>query len=213
MRVLFRTCRVQPIADASGINAYESTGSQRYLYCVWHDQIIMTVFAGRPLNMAGLVSRHHDGSYVADTIEMCGIKPVRGSTRHGGSQAMRQLIDTARDYHIAITPDGPRGPRRELKDGIVFLASHSGRAIVPSAYQCRRCWKIRGNWTDMIIPKPFTKIVVRGGAPLQVPPDLSREQLAAYRDKLQAEMDRLDREAEQLARGGTQEPPELRAAA
>lgn len=201
MRLLFRTCRVKQFADSPDINAYGSTGTKRFLYCVWHDQIVMTVFTGRPRNMAGLVSRHQDGSYVADTIEMCGIKAIRGSTSRGGAQALRQLMDTARDYHVAITPDGPRGPRRKLKDGIIFLASNTGRPIVLSAYSCRRAWRVQGNWTDMMIPKPFTTIYVRGSKPVDVPPNLSRAGLDTYRALLEDEMNRLDCEAAALARG------------
>ena len=213
MRLLFRTCRVNQFPDSPEINAYVSTGSKRFLYCVWHDQIAMTVFTGRPKNMAGLVSRHQDGGYVADTIEMCGIKAIRGSTSRGGAQALRQLMDTARDYHVAITPDGPRGPRRKLKDGIIFLASNTGRPIVLSAYNCRRCWRVRGSWTDMMIPKPFTTIYVRGSKPVDVPPNLSRAGIDSYRTLLEAEMERLDREAAALASGESLALPHKKAAA
>ena len=213
IRVLFWTCRKQMTTDSPNLNSYEgydSVGEQRYLNCVWHDQILMTLFSGRPLNMAGLVSRHQDGGFVADTMEMLGIHPIRGSTRKGGAQAMRQLLDTARGFHVAITPDGPRGPRHELKMGIVFLSSYSGRGIVPIAYVCKECWKIQGNWTDMMIPKPFTKIVVRGGSPIYVPPNSSRQELEHYTARLQREMDRLEIDADRIVRG---EPMPLKAAA
>lgn len=196
VRLLFATCRVQARLETPGINPYEGTGGQRYLFCVWHDHILMTCFAGRPRNMAGLVSRHQDGSYLAGTMKLLGITPIRGSSSRGGAQAMRQMFDAARDLHIAITPDGPRGPRRQAKSGIVFLASHSGRAIVPTAFACRRAWRIRGSWTDMLLPRPFTTIYAIGGRPLDVPPELTREQLEQYTARLQAEMERLDGELE-----------------
>jgi lysophospholipid acyltransferase (LPLAT)-like uncharacterized protein len=153
--------------------------------------------------MAGLVSQHQDGSYLADAMQILGITPVRGSTNRGGGRAMRELIERTKELHVAITPDGPRGPRHELKSGIVFLASHSGRGIVPTAYTCRSCWKVRGSWTNMMIPRPFTTIYVRGGKPFHVPGDLNRDELEQYRLRLQAEMERLEAEAESLARGET----------
>lgn len=192
VRLLFKTCRVQIQAEVAEVNPYETTGDQHYLYCVWHDQIVMTVFTGRPKNMAGLVSAHQDGSYVAETMRLCGIAAVRGSSKRGGSRAMRELLDRVRDFHVAITPDGPRGPRHKLKTGIVFLASHSGRAIIPTAYGCRRAWRIRGNWTDMLIPQPFTKIYARGGSPFVVPFGIDRDELEQYTQRLEAEMARLE---------------------
>ena len=203
VKLLFRTCRVRAHGDVEGISPYEGTGDRRYLYCIWHDQLMMTVFTGRPQNMAGLVSQHQDGSYLADALKMVGITPVRGSTNRGGARAMRELLDTIRQLHVAITPDGPRGPRHELKQGLVFLASHGGRSIVATAYTCRRCWRIKGSWTDMMIPKPFTTIYIRATAPMEIPPRLKRDGLQEYTDRLQAEMERMEAEVEMLAQGKT----------
>jgi lysophospholipid acyltransferase (LPLAT)-like uncharacterized protein len=201
LRALFLTCRKRTRAEAGGIDPYQGTGARRYLYCVWHDQIATTVFFGRPKHSAGLVSRHQDGSYLADAMQIAGIVPIRGSSKRGGAQAVRQMLEAARELHIVITPDGPRGPRRQLKDGIVFLASHSGRSIIPAAYACRNGWRIRGNWTDLLLPKPFTTVFVIGGAPFEVPPDLSREQIAAHTARLQSEMDRLQAAVDAWAAG------------
>ncbi len=205
MRMLYATCRKSYSAYDPGTNAYGDVGDARHLYCVWHDQILMILFGGKQPKAAGLVSKHQDGSYVADVMRLCGVKPVRGSTKRGGAEALRQLMEAAQDHHIAITPDGPRGPRHEIKPGIVFLASHSGRKIVPTAFTCRRYWSIKGNWTDMMIPKPFTRIFAFGGKPLEVPPHLSREGLAEYLQKLQALMDDCEKNAQRLMNGETLE--------
>ena len=213
VKLLFRTCRTQILADDPGSNIYRGTGSRRYLVSIWHDQIIMTLFIGRPQNTAGLVSQHQDGGYVAEVMKALGIAAVRGSTNRGGARAMRELMETTRDLNICITPDGPRGPRHELKTGLVFLASHTGRSIIPTAYACRRCWNIQGSWTDMMIPKPFTKIIVRGGMPIPVPPKLRRAGLDEYTAKLQAEMEKLEAEAAALIRGESLPRQQLKSAA
>ncbi|MCA9069280.1 MAG: DUF374 domain-containing protein, partial [Planctomycetaceae bacterium] len=163
MRGLYGTCRKEYYSIEPNTNAYEDLGENRHLYCIWHDQIVMVLFSGRPLKSAGLVSKHQDGGYVADVMELRGIKPVRGSTKRGGAEALRQFMEMIQNHHVTITPDGPRGPRREIKPGIVFIASQSGRKIVPTAFYCEKFWSIKGNWTDMMIPKPFTRIVVLGG--------------------------------------------------
>jgi hypothetical protein len=191
-RLLFRTCRVRIFLEEPGICPYAETGSRRYLYCVWHDQIMMTVFCGRPKAMAGLVSGHRDGSYLAEAMRLLGIAAIRGSSKRGGSRAMGELLHRVRNFHVAITPDGPRGPRRKIKTGIVFLASHSGRVIIPTAHLCRRAWHIRGNWTDMMFPRPFTKIYACGGRRFPVPAGLDRHELERYAERLEAEMQRLE---------------------
>ncbi len=199
VQLLFRTLRREFREETPGTNPYVASGEERFLYCVWHDSIIVPIFAGRHTRSAALVSRHHDGSYVAGILRIVGIPSVRGSSKHGGASAVRQMMTTAKDQHIVITPDGPRGPRRKMQSGIVFLASHTGRAIVPTAYACIRSWRIKGNWTDLLMPKPFTKIFLLAGEPVKVPPDLSREEVARYSALVQDAMDRLNIEVERMA--------------
>ena len=192
VRLLFKTCRIEVATEVEGCCPYEDTGDRRFLYCIWHDDILMTCFAGRPKKMAGLVSPHQDGSYLAEAFRRLGISSVRGSSKRGASRALRELLDRVRDLHVAITPDGPRGPRRQMKTGILYLASRSGRIIIPTGYACRRAWRIPGSWTDMQLPKPFTRVHARGGPAFVVPPNLEREELEIYAERLQAEMARQD---------------------
>ena len=199
VQLLFRTLRREVREKTPGTNPYVVSGAQRFLYCVWHDSIIVPIFAGRHTCSSALVSRHQDGSYIAGILRRVGVSSVRGSTKHGGASAVRQMMTTAKDKHIVITPDGPRGPRRKMQSGIVFLASHSGRAIVPTAYACIRSWRIKGSWTDLMMPKPFTKIFLVAGEPVEVPPNLSREEVARYTALVQDEMDRLSTEVERMA--------------
>ena len=199
VQLLFRTLRREVREKTPGTNPYVVSGAQRFLYCVWHDSIIVPIFAGRHICSSALVSRHQDGSYIAGILRRVGVSSVRGSTKHGGASAVRQMMTTAKDKHIVITPDGPRGPRRKMQSGIVFLASHTGRAIVPTVYGCIRSWRIKGNWTDLMIPKPLTKIFLLAGKPVEVPPNLSREEVARYTALVQDEMDRLGTEVEQMA--------------
>ena len=101
-----------------------------------------------------------------------------------------------------ITPDGPRGPRRKMSVGIAYLASRTGRAVVPTAYSCARCWRIRGSWTDLLIPKPFSKVFLLAADPIEVPAELDSAHLQEQVVLIQAEMNRLNAVAECLA-GGT----------
>ncbi len=202
-RTLFWTCRKQlvVVGDDQDISAYGNSDGNLYLYSIWHDQIVMTLFTGNPQRMSGLVSKHQDGSFVAETMKLQNILPVRGSTKRGGAKAMRQMLEIAQDRHVAITPDGPRGPRQKLKPGIVFLASHTGRKIIPCCYACKRGWRIQGNWTDMLLPKPFTTILAMGGPAVSVPADVSRAELDGYVKTVEDRMEALQAYADRILAG------------
>jgi lysophospholipid acyltransferase (LPLAT)-like uncharacterized protein len=213
LKLLFRTTRIEIICELPELNPYEYDGPKRFLYCVWHDLMAFPIFAGKHTHTSALVSRHQDGSFLAESMRLVGISAVRGSTKRGGTQAVRQLMSVAENKHIVITPDGPRGPRRKIKNGIVFLASHSGRPIVPLAVSCRRFRRIRGSWTDMLLPLPFTKAYLLAGTPIHVPPGLTRDELNRYAEVLQHAMETLQTEADRLVTGIEQHPPELKSAA
>jgi lysophospholipid acyltransferase (LPLAT)-like uncharacterized protein len=204
-RLLFATCRQVHLAPEPRCRLdYPPDGDpERFIACVWHDALIVPTFVSpRRIRRRTccLVSRHQDGGYLADAMAILGYTTVRGSTNRGGAQAMKQLMDDTAGKHIVITPDGPRGPRRELKPGAVFLASQTGRRICACAYASRSEWRIKGSWTDMAIPRPFTTIYLLTSAPISIPPDLSRVELNRHAQIVQAEMERLTAEAEALAR-------------
>jgi len=199
IRLLFRTLKLSLHEDTPGTNPYVKSPPERFLYCVWHDSMVIPVFAGKHRSAAALTSQHADGSFVAQVLRRVGMSTVRGSTNRIGPGTMRRLMRAAEDKHLAITPDGPRGPRRQMSMGIAFLASRTGRAVVPTAFSCVRCWKIRGSWTNLVIPKPFTRVFLLGGEPIEVPPDLGGDELQQYVDRIQAEMDRLNEAAELLS--------------
>lgn len=117
---------------------------------------------------------------------------------------MRQLIREAEGNHIVMTPDGPRGPRRELSPGVVFLASHSGRAIVPAAFTCERGWRFGVGWTDLLVPKPFSKVHMLTGEPIRIPPDAD---LRSEVTRVQAAMLAMNDRGDQLAAGTLQASP------
>jgi lysophospholipid acyltransferase (LPLAT)-like uncharacterized protein len=200
-RLYFRLVRTEIHLTQPLTSPYEKKGETVYLYCLSHHSILCAIFCGRCDRLAGLVSRHADGSFVADAMECIGLRPIRGSNRRGGAAAMKEMLDATAELDIAIATDGPRGPHEVVKEGIIFLASHSGRPIMPTGVAANRAWKPWLKWTYLTIPKPFSRAVMVGGAPFWVPPNLSREEREVYRQKLQVEMDRLLNIANQIASG------------
>lgn len=224
LRALFATCRIVCLAPEPRLRLDTPTSPddpERFILLVWHDALVLPTFGARSENRGRtccLVSRHQDGGYLADGMAILGYKAVRGSSSRGGAQALKQLMADTDGMHIVITPDGPRGPRRQVKPGGVFLASQTGRRICCGAYVCRRGWRIRGSWTDLLIPAPFTTIYMHTSAPIAVPPDLARDELNQYVARVQEEMDRINAVAERQLAGlppsaPAAAPPAARAAA
>jgi lysophospholipid acyltransferase (LPLAT)-like uncharacterized protein len=198
-KALFRTVRIRYLVSTPGTNPYSNAGSEGFIYSVWHDAIAFPIFAGKHVRTVALVSKHHDGSALAYGLKMVGIGSVRGSSKRGGAPAVRELMQLPSSTHFVLTPDGPRGPEHQAKLGMIFLASRTGRAIVPTAFSSVRAWRIHGKWTDLVIPKPFTTVYALSGQPITAPPDASREDLEDVQLRVQDEMDRLTRQAEELA--------------
>ncbi len=200
MKAIFRTARHE-FHTPVNTNPYQDTGGRRFLYAVWHDSVIFSAFGGKHRNCVALTSRHRDGAFVTGVVKWIGVPSIRGSTRNGGENALRALIKTAAENHIVISPDGPRGPKRTMTSGMVFLASRTGNAIVPTAFQCHRSWKIRGSWTELTIPKPFTRIYLLTGEPIFVPENISRDEIDGYTAQVQNAMDALNAKANRLVDG------------
>lgn len=195
-RCLFQTLRLR-FHTAHNTDPYTAQGDDRFIYCVWHDQLLIPIFGGRHRHTAALVSRNQDGSFVAAGLRSAGIVPIRGSSNRGGALAMRQLIRESEGNHIVMTPDGPRGPRRELSAGVVFLAAQSGRAIVPTAFTCERGWRFGVGWTDLLVPKPFSKVHLLTGEPIRIAPETSN--LRANVARVQAAMLAINTRGNELA--------------
>lgn len=189
-KLLFATCRKE-FAIFPGTNGWDANCPNRFLFSVWHDVLFFPLLVAKPQNMSALTSRHQDGAYVAEILRLLNVEPYRGSTTRGGAQAVKQLLGVASQLHITLTPDGPRGPRREMKDGLVFLASRTGLPIVPAAFSCRRGIRFQGKWTDMLLPLPFTTTYCLLGEPIHVPADLTREEIDRNKQRVQYAMDQL----------------------
>lgn len=207
VRLLFRTVKINyQMAEPTSAPRHPGC-DRRYLYCFWHEYLLLPIGLASDDYSAGLVSRHQDGGFLTMAMKHLGIRAVRGSSSRGGSRALRELLTVAKEYHISITPDGPRGPRREMKNGIVYLASQCGNPIVTVTFACENAWILRGNWTDLVIPKPFSKVHAIATTPIVVPPDLDREGIEEYQTRLQQELEALDRQVDAILGIDRRQPP------
>jgi hypothetical protein len=179
IRVLGATWRV----DASGLADYDRrvAAGERCIFAFWHARLLALAYTHRHRGAVVLVSQHRDGELIARAVGHLGFRLARGSSTRGGDQAMRELLRAAEEGAlIAVTPDGPRGPRERVKPGLVALASRSGRPIVPVAAASHPAWVLR-SWDRFRVPKPFARVVVAYGEPIAIPPALSEEETERWR--------------------------------
>jgi lysophospholipid acyltransferase (LPLAT)-like uncharacterized protein len=188
VRRLMNTIRTREYLTDPLVLPNHRLNTKRYIYAFWHEGIMY--LAGRygvHKNIAILISRHADGELISQACHWLGIKTVRGSTAKAGALALYQMLEKSHVGHLAITPDGPRGPRREVQLGTIFLASRTGFPIVPIGVYYHRAWYAR-SWDKMGIPLPFSRAAGITGEPLIVPPNLTREQLEEYAQELKRRM-------------------------
>jgi lysophospholipid acyltransferase (LPLAT)-like uncharacterized protein len=108
---------------------------ENVIVCFWHGRLLMMPFANQRGKGKVLISRHRDGEFIARVVRFFRLGAVRGSYRKSGVSSVREIIsDLAKGFDIAITPDGPKGPRYKVKQGIIELAKLTGKAIVPVTY-------------------------------------------------------------------------------
>jgi lysophospholipid acyltransferase (LPLAT)-like uncharacterized protein len=123
----------------------------------------------RPTPVHTLVSQHRDGRFIGEVVRRFGIQPILGSSSRGGAAGVRGLLAVLKQGDlIGITPDGPRGPRREAASGVAQLAALSGVPVVPLA--ARTTCRIQLNtWDRMTVPLPFGRGVMVCGPAISVP--------------------------------------------
>lgn len=180
--------------------AYPNRGEKR-LYLFWHEYI----FA--PLNLRGrcdltmLLSQHRDANIVQEMSDRFGFRCVRGSTNRGGARAIRELREAARTENLTIAADGPKGPRREMALGPIFLASRLQLPVVLLGLGYDRPWRA-SSWDHFAFPRPGSRVRAVIGGSFLVPPRADRDELEAYRRRSQEILTQLTTLAEDWAGSG-----------
>src|SRR5437016_8106275 len=143
-----------------------------FIYAFWHGRQVFLVYLHQKDRIHPLVSQSRDGELIARVCRSFGIEPVRGSSSRGGTEAVLELKSVIESGdRIGFTPDGPRGPVRNVQAGVLYLAQKTDRPIVPIAYGAKRRWVVKGGWDDFVVPKPFNRISMVYGEPIHVKSD------------------------------------------
>ena len=168
---------------------------RRYVFSLLHAHLISATM-GAEKGIGVMVSRSSDGEIVIPAITLCGCVPVRGSSRHmgsdkGGLTALEALVQHVVQGRPAIlSVDGPRGPRGKVHKGIAHLGREADAVVIPGVAIPRRRWILRRSWDRMQIPKPFSVIDLHMGQPLT---PLPGERLEAFRRRIEQAQGELER--------------------
>jgi len=178
------------------------------IYIFWHENILTPLHLRGRCHLTMLLSQHNDADVLARVAYHLGFDCVRGSTYRGGARAIWELFDRSQRQHLTITPDGPRGPRRKLAQGPIYLASRLGLPLVPMGFGYDRPWRTR-SWDRFAVPRPCSRARAVIGPPLVLPSDLDRPGLEFCRLRVERLLNCLTSEAEAWATHGTRKAGEV----
>ncbi len=191
VRMLARSWRYR--LEGEGCGLARSKQRSRVAFVVWHEALLPLMWLHRNEAVAIVVSEARDGQYLADFADAAGYELLRGSSTRGGVKALLGAVRALEaGGTVAMTPDGPRGPRRELKPGILAAAARSGATLIPVHAEADRAWRLR-SWDRFMIPKPFARVRVVYGEPFPVTAGPDAE--ARAMDRMRESMDHVARKA------------------
>jgi lysophospholipid acyltransferase (LPLAT)-like uncharacterized protein len=202
IQFFWRTCRIVRVEGKEHIEQRVLHGKP-VVICYWHRHQLLCwsylrKLIDRGARIGWLISASVDGEAISDIARrMGGGIVIRGSTTSGGAEALRNMCKAIMRDGVSpgTTPDGPYGPRSEFKPGIVKVAQLSGAPLMPLAYYANRAWVLK-TWDRFVIPKPFCRVVIAVGQPVDVPRRLDD----AGVERIQRQMERTLEELYQQAR-------------
>ena len=139
-----------------------------FIFVLWHSRILPLLALHKREGVVLLISRHRDGEYLADLAQGWGYRSVRGSTQRGGEVGLLGIVRALQGGAVvAMTPDGPRGPRERVQPGAIAAAQHAGAPLIAVGARTASAWYL-GSWDRMCLPKPFAAVDVRYSAPIRI---------------------------------------------
>ena len=203
VRLWLATLRYK-IVCPDGVVPPPNPRSRRLIYAFWHESLLAPAFSRTKVST--LISQHADGELIAQACRGLGFGVIRGSTTRGGGPALLEMLRAAKVGHLMVTPDGPRGPRRRVQRGLIYVASQTGLPIVPAGVGFSHAWRAR-SWDRFAVPRPWSTVYVVLSEPIAVPAGLTRTELEQHRQRIEAFFRRLTDAAEQWAAGGKRPSP------
>ncbi len=182
---------------------------RRRIYLFWHEYILYPFYLRGGCHLTMLLSQHADATILYHAATLAGFGVVRGSSRRGATGALKEMMEQSKQQvHLTITPDGPRGPRRTMAPGAVFLASQLQMPIVLMGYGYDRPHRFN-SWDKFALPRLFSRARTVFSEEIWIPPNLTKEQIEEYRLMLETRLNELTEDAERWAETGEKREGEI----
>jgi hypothetical protein len=201
LRALAASWRVE--VSGPDHDPFAAGAARPVLAALWHEGALCAAGFYRDRGVHVAVSRSRDGEHIAAVLARLGFgESPRGSSSRGGAEALRALLRALRAQAVvAVLVDGPRGPAKQAKPGVVTAARLAGVPILPVAMAARPCLRF-ASWDRMRLPPPFARLRVHYGEPLRVAREASEAEAEAARAELEARLERLGLRLELELAGG-----------
>ena len=172
VKIISSTYKIRVINPEIELNVLKK--GQVPIYASWHQRFFPGIaFFARRKPISVMISQSKDGELISRIVNQLGWHPVRGSSSRGGKKALREVYTLAKKgYKIAHIVDGPRGPQSVVKPGLIIISMDSGMPIIPTIISAEKKW-VFNSWDRFIVPKPFSRVIIRFGDEINVPKDLS----------------------------------------
>jgi len=184
------TCRIKII---QGNDIFQDIVRQKksVIFSFWHNRIFfLSYFVYRYCHKKGfflsvLISQSKDGDIISGMVQQVKVRSVRGSTSKGGFYAIKGMLKSIKEgYALVTTPDGPRGPKYKFQSGTIYISSLGKVPIVPISCAFDKAWVFK-SWDKFMVPKPFSKVYVSIGQPVQAPAELQENEVIKYQTNLE----------------------------
>lgn len=189
VRLYFLTIRIESVNEEAAVRHLRSGG--KLIAAIWHQRIISVIGYARLFGNyrpSVMISGSRDGDLVSDLFGRMNFRPVRGSSSRNGREALAAMVDDLKDHPFAVhVLDGPRGPSGVVKPGLIVMAKQSGAPIIPVYISPSRAWVLR-SWDRCLVPKPFSKVVIRWDHPTAVPKEMDEQAFEEIRSGIEKRM-------------------------
>jgi lysophospholipid acyltransferase (LPLAT)-like uncharacterized protein len=167
------------------------------IWVFWHRCLLPIAWEARGFGYGVLISQHYDGEVVARVAEGLGYRLFRGSSTRGGREAVGAMAEALKEgCPVALTVDGPRGPRFQAKGGAIRLAQLTGLPIFALHAAPEKSWTLK-SWDRFQVPKPGSRVRGYWSGPMYVPAEAGPEESERLRLEMEATLNRLRRRGEE----------------
>ncbi|PIQ08291.1 MAG: hypothetical protein COW71_12570 [Ignavibacteriales bacterium CG18_big_fil_WC_8_21_14_2_50_31_20] len=173
--------------------------NQNFVLAFWHGTMLMPWFVHKNQNFSALVSLSKDGSLLANTLIKWGYKVERGSSHIGGKEALNTLLENSRNkFSVAITPDGPTGPPKQMKAGAVITAQRANIPLILCGVAHKKKY-VFNSWDKFEVPKFFSEVVLKYSEPIYIDAELTREDTSIIINNCDVLLNQLQKDAQEIS--------------